>query len=80
MSSGLQTGEGYHTALAELIARQRERSFGTYGYRRMCLWLKTQNIIRNPKTVQRIMKKYGLLSEIRRRRRWQQTGQQVHRV
>ena len=25
------------------------------------------------------MKKYGLLSEIRRRRRWQQIGQQLHR-
>ena len=27
------------TALAELIAQQRERSFHTYGYRRMWLWL-----------------------------------------
>ena len=36
-------------ALAELIAQQRERSFGTYGYRRMWLWLKTQNIFHNPK-------------------------------
>ena len=26
-------------ALAELIAQQRERSFHTYGYRRMWLWL-----------------------------------------
>ena len=56
-------------ALAELIAQQRERSFHTYGYRRMWLWLKTQNIFRNPKTVLRIMKKYDLLSEIRRRRK-----------
>ena len=52
--------------LAEMIAEQRKRSFGTYGYRRMWLWLKSQNICRNPKTVLRIMKKYGLLSEIRR--------------
>ena len=59
-------------ALAELIAQQRERSFRTYGYRRMWLWLKSQNIFRNPKTVLRIMKKYNLLSEIRRRRKWQQ--------
>lgn len=66
-------------ALAEVIAQQRERSFHTYGYRRMWLWLKTQNIFRNPKTVLRIMKKYDLLSEIRRRRRWQQLGQQVHK-
>ena len=66
-------------ALAELIAQQRKRSFGTYGYRRMWLWLKTQNIFHNPKTVLRIMKKYDLLSEIRRRRKWQQMGQQVHK-
>ena len=66
-------------ALAEVIAQQRERSFRTYGYRRMWLWLKRQNIFRNPKTVLRIMKKYDLLSEIRRRRKWQQLGQQVHK-
>ena len=66
-------------ALAELIAQQRERSFRTYGYRRMWLWLKSRNIFRNPKTVLRIMKKYDLLSEIRRRRKWQQMGQQVHK-
>ena len=35
-------------ALAELIAQQRERSFHTYGYRRIWLWLKSRNIIRNP--------------------------------
>ena len=66
-------------ALAEIIARHRERSFRTYGYRRMWLWLKSQNMFRDPKTVLRVMKKYGLLSEIRRRRKWQQMGQQVHR-
>lgn len=66
-------------ALAEVIAQQRERSFCTYGYRRMWLWLKTQNIFRNPKTVLRIMKKYDLLSEIRRRKKWRQMGQQLHK-
>ena len=66
-------------ALAEVTAQQRERSFRTYGYRRLWLWLKSQNIFRNPKTVLRIMKKYDLLSEIRRRRKWQQMGQQVHK-
>ena len=66
-------------ALAELIAQQRERNSHTYGYRRMWLWLKKQNIFRNPKTVLRIMKKYNLLSEIRRRRKWQQMGQQAHK-
>ena len=66
-------------ALAGLIAQQRERSFRTYGYRRMWLWLKTQDIFCDPKTVLRIMQKYDLLSEIRRRRKWQQMGQQVHK-
>ena len=66
-------------ALAGLIAQQRERSFRTYGYRRMWLGLKSRNIFCNPKTVLRIMKKYDLLSEIRRRRKWQQMGQQVHK-
>ena len=66
-------------ALAEVIAQQREHSFRTYGYRRMWLWLKSQNIFHNPKTVLRVMKKYNLLSEIRRRRKWKQMGQQAHR-
>ena len=65
--------------LAEMIAKQREQCFRTYGYRRMWLWLERQNIHRNPKTVLRIMKKYDLLSEIRRRRKWVQVGQQVHK-
>ena len=66
-------------ALAEVIAQQREHSFRTYGYRRMWLWLKSQNIFHNPKTVLRVMKKYNLLSEIRSRKKWKQMGQQVHR-
>ena len=45
----------------------------------MWLALKKRGIHRNPKTILRIMEKYGLLAEIRRRRKWQQTGQQVHK-
>ena len=66
-------------ALAEVIAKQRERSFRTCSYQRMWLWLKKQDIFCNLKTVLRIMKKYDLLSEIRRRRKWQQMGQQAHK-
>ena len=51
----------------------------TYGYRRVWLWLEHKNIHRNPKTVLRVMKKYGLLSEIRRRRKWVNLGQQIHK-
>ena len=70
--------KGRPEKLAERIAQQRERSFRTYGYRRMWLWLNSQNIDCNPKTVLRIMQKYDLLSEIRRRRKQQQMGQQGH--
>ena len=65
--------------LADMIAMQRKQCRGTYGYRRMWLWLRTQNIYKNPKTILRIMKKYDLLSEIRRCRKWQQMGQQIHK-
>ena len=66
-------------ALVGLIAQQRERNSHTYGYRRMWLWLKNQNIFCKPKTVLRIMKKYDLSSEIRRCRKWRQMGQQVYK-
>ena len=66
-------------ALAETLKLQQERCFQTYGYRRMQIWLEKQGIHRNPKTVLRIMKKYGILSEIRRKRKWRNLGQQIHR-
>ena len=65
--------------LVEQIRHCQERSRHTYGYRRVHQWLKQQDVYRNPKTVLRIMQKYGLLSEIRRRRKWVQMGQQVHK-
>ena len=66
-------------ALAEEIRQQQQHSHGTYGYRRMHLALAATGIYRNPKTVLRVMKKYDLLAEIRRRRRWINMGQQLHR-
>ena len=65
--------------MAEVIRQQQERRYNTYGYRRMQLALAAKGIYRNPKTVLRVMKKYSLLSEIRRRRRWVNMGQQLHR-
>lgn len=66
--------------LAKLIDEQQQHCDRTYGYRRIWLWLKNvKKIQRNPKTILRIMKKYELLSEVRRRRRWRQMGQQVHK-
>ena len=67
------------TALARAIEECQKRCGKTYGYRRVWLWLRQKNIYRNPKTVLRVMKQYDLLSEIRRRRKWVQMGQQVHK-
>lgn len=70
----------HDAALAEIIRKQQEKCDKTYGYRRMWKWLKkVRKIHRNPKTILRIMKKYGLLSEIRRRRRWRQMSTQLHK-
>ena len=67
-------------ALAETIRKQQTKCFHTYGYRRMWQWLKgSKGIYHNPKTILRVMKKYGLLAEIRRRRRWQRMGEQLHK-
>ena len=66
--------------LAGIIREQQKKCDKTYGYRRMWKWLeKVEKIHRNPKTVLRVMKKYELLSEIRRRRKWKQMGQQLHK-
>ena len=46
----------------------------------MWQWLERNvGIHHNPKTILHVMKKYGLLAEIRRRRKWQQMGQQLHK-
>ena len=66
-------------ALAREIAECQNKVDKTYGYRRVWKWLKDRNIEKNPKTVLRVMKKYDLLSEIRRRRKWVNLGQQVHK-
>ena len=66
-------------AVIDQIAQQQKRCKNTYGYRRTHLWLDKNGCHRNPKTILRIMKTNGLLSEIRRRRQWKQLGQQIHR-
>ena len=45
----------------------------------MQLWLDKNGCYKNSKTVLRLMKSHGLLSEIRRRRQWKQLEQQVHK-
>ena len=65
--------------LAQLIREQQKHCRQTYGYRRMWMWLGKQGIHHNPKTVLRVIKKYDLLAEIRRPRKWVNMGQQIHR-
>lgn len=66
--------------LAQLIAECQERSNKTYGCRRVKIWLeKVKHMPVNLKTVLRIMRKYNLLSEIRRRKKYRQMGEQLHR-
>jgi len=65
--------------LATVIAECQQITRKTYGYRRVHLWLEKQGIYRNPKTILRIMQKYGLLSEIRRRRKYRHMSEYLHR-
>ena len=66
--------------LAELITVCQEKSRKTYGYRRVRIWiLREHGLVVNHKAVLRIMNKYSLLSEVRRRRKYQQHGQALHR-
>ena len=54
--------------LAEKIWECQEHVHSTYGYRRVHIWLERQGIYKNPKTVLRVMQKYNLLSEVRRKK------------
>ncbi|MFG6351843.1 MAG: IS3 family transposase [Oscillospiraceae bacterium] len=66
--------------IAEMI-RQCHRDCGrTYGYRRVKIWLEREKgICLNEKTVLRIMRAYGLLSEIRRRKGYRRAMDHLHR-
>lgn len=58
--------------LAKLIEECQDKVKGTYGYRRVRLWLlQKKGICKNGKAILRVMQKYGLLSEIRRRKPYQ---------
>ena len=64
--------------LAEKIRECQEKCGRTYGYRRVHIWLERNGIYRNPKTVLRVMQKYGLLSVIRRKK-YRNYGEYLHR-
>ena len=61
--------------LASMIQVCHQRNFQTYGYRRVKLWLKREkSIIVNAKKLLRIMKKYQLLSLVRRKKQYKSAG------
>lgn len=64
--------------LAEKIRECQAECKQTYGYHRVHIWLERHKIYCNPKTVLRVMNKYGLLSVVRRRR-YVRYGEALHR-
>ena len=64
--------------LAQLIKKCQEESKQTYGYRRVSIWLDNRNVHHNPKTVLRVMRKYNLLSVVRRKR-YQRCSSALHK-
>ena len=65
-------------SLAEKIKECQNRCGKTYGYRRVHIWLEKQGIHRDPKTILRIMQKYELLSDVRRKK-YRNYGDYLHR-
>ena len=64
--------------LADKIRECQKECGSTYGYRRVHIWLERNGIYRNPKTILRVMQKYGLLSVIRRKK-YRNYGEYLHK-
>ena len=64
--------------LAEKIRECQDECGKTYGYRRVHIWLERNGIFCNPKTVLRVMQKYGLLSVVRRKK-YRNYGEHLHK-
>ena len=64
--------------LAEKIRECQDKCGKTYGYRRIHIWLEKNGRRRNPKTILRVMQKYNLLSEVRRKK-YRNYGDYLHR-
>lgn len=66
--------------LADMILECQNSCAKTYGYRRVQIWLERKKGIKvNHKAILRVMNKYNLLAEIRRKRNHQFTGKRLHR-
>ena len=64
--------------LAEKIEECQKECGKTYGYRRVHIWLESNGVLCNPKTVLRVMNKYNLLSVVRRKK-YRNYGDYIHR-
>ena len=72
--------EDHDKLIGELIKQCQEKTRRTYGYRRVKIWLLREfGLVINHKAVLRIMNKYDLLSKSRRRRKWVQNIESLHR-
>ena len=65
-------------SLAERIRECQNATNSTYGYRRVHIWLEKRGIYHNPKTVLRVMRKYNLLSVVRKKK-YIKYGNGLHR-
>lgn len=66
--------------LIKLIKSCHDKTNSTYGYRRIKIWIKRKTGKEvNHKAILRVMNKYGLLSQIRRKRKYTQYREYLHR-
>ena len=66
--------------IGELIRDCQKKTRQTYGYRRVQIWLLREfGLIMNHKAVLRVMNKYNLLSKSRRKRKWVQNCESIHK-
>ena len=66
--------------IGELIRECQKKTRQTYGYRRVQIWLLREfGLVMNHKAVLRVMNKYNLLSKSRRKRKWVQNCESIHR-
>ena len=66
--------------VVDLIKQCQDKTRRTYGYRRVKIWLLREfGLVINHKAVLRLMNKYDLLSKSRRRRKWVQNTESIHK-
>ncbi len=70
-----EKNSGNEEQLVSMIQVCHQRTFQTYGYRRVKLWLqREEGVVANAKKVLRIMKKHQLLSVVRRKKPYKSSG------